>query len=123
MGYNGRGGADVKPAVAWRQSALGYAKPRRGLVPAPAAASLATRVTAVSKNAMEFLTRQKLVQGKRHMPHYGLNTIHSHTRPVWHLPDLLPPDRPQGRVLTQKERDRVPYVGDKGCCGTVRIGS
>jgi len=67
------------------------------------------------RSSMEFLQRQRLVPARRHTPLYGKNTIHSHTRPVWALPELLPADHPQGRVLTQKERDRVPYVGEE-CC-------
>ena len=36
-------------------------------------------------------------------------------RQVYNLPALLPPDSPKGRVLTQKEEVRIPYLDDSHC--------
>ena len=55
------------------------------------------------------LNRKKIIMGQRRRPRFQTDALHSHTRPVNHLPQLLPSDDVATRIKTQEQKDRVPY--------------
>jgi hypothetical protein len=44
-----------------------------------------------------------------HRPRHYYGTLHSHSRPIVHHPELLAADKPNTRVITQEEKKRIPY--------------
>lgn len=63
-----------------------------------------------SRNSLDYLERRRRFVPPAGRGLFATNSLHSHARPVRHLPDLLPPDTPLYRVITQLEAERVPYM-------------
>lgn len=68
---------------------------------------------AVTRASMYFMERRRILTGSRHRPTFTCKGTSSHRRPVEYLPDMLQADTPQSRVLTQKQTERVPYIGQE----------
>jgi hypothetical protein len=64
----------------------------------------------MSTSGLPYLERKRIMSPVRARPRYQADALRSHFRPVKHLPVLLGPDSPATRVLTQDDRDRIPYL-------------
>lgn len=69
----------------------------------------------MSRSSLGYLERKRIFLPLRQRPLFAPGAGKVHTRPVRHLPELLKNDSPSKRILTQEEKDRVPYEGE-GCC-------
>ncbi len=65
-----------------------------------------------SQSSAEYLERRKIFLRPIPGGRFATDSLQSHRRAVAPLPQLLPADTPAGRVLTQKQEERIPYVGD-----------
>lgn len=68
---------------------------------------------AVTRASMLFMNRRRILTGSRQRPRFQCKGTSSHRRPVEYLPEILPPDTPQSKVLTQKQEERIPYIGEE----------
>lgn len=70
----------------------------------------------MSSASCDYLERKRIFLPLRQRPLFAPGASKVHTRPVRHLPALLCNDGPANRILTQEEKDRIPYQEDAGCC-------
>ena len=69
----------------------------------------------VSRSGLYYLLRKRVFIPTRPRPVFQTDVSQLNRRQVYNLPALLPPDSPKGRVLTQKEEVRIPYLNDSNC--------
>jgi hypothetical protein len=70
----------------------------------------------MSKSSLGYLERKRIFLPLRQRPLFMPGASKVHTRPVRHLPALLGDDLPSDRILSQEEKDRIPYLDDDKCC-------
>lgn len=66
-----------------------------------------------SMSSLDFLKRQGVIGNTHRGGRFQMGVLHTHTRPVIPLPDLLPPDTPSARGLMQPLEDRPAYQGER----------
>jgi hypothetical protein len=68
-----------------------------------------------SQSSLDFLERQKVFLHPSGKGAFATNSLHSHKRPLKPIPELLEPDTPLRRIVTQKTEDRKawqdPFMG------------
>ena len=65
----------------------------------------------LSKASIPYLERKKIIPAQlRHTAKYPFHAMGFHFRPVVYPAQMLPPDKPSTRLLTQTMEQRVPHV-------------
>jgi len=63
-----------------------------------------------SNSSRDYLERKKIFLRPVGKGAFATNSLHSHKRPIKPLPELLEPDTPLRRIVTQEQDKRVAWL-------------